>query len=196
MFTFQQATPDDAEQLAQVVIETGEGIAEHLFDGLIPGVSALTILSAAFLKGEGCYRVENVIRSMSKGDISAVLFSYPAEQHIVPALMESFIPAKRINAVRPILERTIEDSLYINTFWVSPTLRGHGHADALMVEAESECRELGRSKISLFCWNDNTRACKFYARHGFQVVEALGPEMLSLNNHTSGGSLFCRYLNE
>lgn len=189
MTAFYQATPDDAEQIADIVIDTSGGIVERLFDGLIPDVTPQMVLSAAFVQGEGQYKTENVICLKSDDTIAGLLFSYTAEEHKIPSLMESMLPSKRLAPVRPILERSIPDSLYISTIWVDEALRGEGYADLLMLEAVSRCRALGLNKISLFCWNDNERALRFYARKNFTLHEHLPPELIRLKGHPLGGSL-------
>lgn len=194
MFTFQLATPDDADNIAQIVTLNSGGIADHLFDGLIPGLSTASILSAAFAKGEGSYRINNVIRAKRGDTIIALLFSYPAAEHKVPPLMQSLVPANRLTPVRPMLEKAVPDSLYINALWLAEEFHGKGYADALMIEAVSRCRELGFTRISLFCWNDAERSMRFFARHGFALVEHLPPEVLPLENHPAGASILCKTL--
>lgn len=194
MFTFRQATPDDAEDIAAIVNLTSAGVVTHLFGGLVPGLSAESILSVGFMKGHGPYHTNNVILSGIRGRLTSLLFMYPASEHKVPILMASLMPAKRLKAVRPVLERGVPGSLYINTFWIAEELRGNGHATALMVEAVSRARSLGLDRISLFCWNDNEPALRFYAREGFALVEHLPPETLAIEGHTRGGSILCRHL--
>lgn len=196
MFTFHYATPDDAEAIARIVVRNSGGIAEHLFDGLIPGLNAASILATGFMKGEGPYRAENVIHATKDGETIALLFSYPASEHKVPELMSSFVPVKRINAVRPMLEKTVSDSLYINTLWLAEDLHGKGYGDALMMEAASRCRQLGFTRISLFCWNDAERSMRFFARHGFTLAELLPRDLLPLSQHPDGASILCKNLNE
>lgn len=195
MFAFRLATPDYAEQIANIVIKTSKGVVDHLFDKLIPGVSTTTILSAAFMKGEGPYHTDNVILSEKDETVTSLLFAYPSAEHKVPLLMESLLPKKRLDPVRPILERTVPDSLFINTLWLAEHLRGKSMGDALLAEAAALCRQLGFSRISLFCWNDNEYAMHFYARHGFELTEHIPQEQLPLDNHALGGSLLCKTLN-
>ncbi len=194
MFTFRLATQDDAEQIAEIVYATSEGVVHHLLDNLIPGLDGTRILASAFMQGEGPYTTDNGILSERNDHIISLLISYPASEHGVPGLMESFISPKRLNAVRPILEKAVPNSLYINTIWVTESLQRSGIGSALMIEAESRCRSLGFNRISLFCWNDNERALRFYARQGFAIVEHLPQEILPLEGHASGGSLLCKTL--
>ena len=196
MFAFRLATADDADAIARIVSDTSEGVVERLLGGLIPGLSATSILSTAFIKGEGAYRASHIILSEQDGAITSLLFAYPASDHKVPPLMQSFLPGKRLTPVRPILERAVPDSLYINTLWLAEALRGKGLGDALMVEAAGRCRQIGANRISLFCWNDNEHALQFYARHGFSLVEHIPPDMLPLEPHTQGGSILCKNIDK
>jgi GNAT superfamily N-acetyltransferase len=194
MLDLRRATPDDAEDVARIVILTGEGVVEHLLDGLVPGVDSLTILTAAFIGGEGVYRMENMLCERRDEALTGLLFAYPSEEHRVPPLMESLVPAKRLRAVRPVLERSVPDSLYVNTLWLAEHLRGGGSAGELFAAVLRRCANLGLRRVSLFCWNDNTRAMRFYARNGCFVAERLEPEDLPLERHPLGGSILCREL--
>ncbi len=189
MFTFQQATPDDADDVARIVASASGGLTDLLLDGLIPGLSGSAILSAAFSKGEGPYRTDNVICSRDKGRLTSMLFAYPSSEHRVPPLLESFIPEKRLAPVRPILERSAPDSVYINTLWLGKELRGKGHLGALLLEAETLCRVLGLGRISVFCWNDDDDAVRRWARHGFSILELLDRETIPMDGHGKGGSI-------
>ncbi|MDR1660036.1 MAG: GNAT family N-acetyltransferase [Desulfovibrio sp.] len=192
MTAFRRATPDAAEQIARIVCGTAAGIVETLLGDLVKGVEAAALLSAGFIKGEGVYRTENVLCSMDGEEITALLFSYPSREHRVPALAEALIPARRLRAVRPFLEVAVPDSLFVNTFWVAGHLRGAGLGDALMAAAERRRRELGLSGINLFCWNDNDRALRFYARHGFAEKQRIPAGEALGGRHPEGGSLLFR----
>lgn len=196
MFTFHQAVRDDAEQIADILISSFGGLAEQLFNGLIPGLDCRTILSAALMKGEGVYSVENIICSREKGRLTSLLFSYPAEEHKVPPIMESLLPAKRLNPVRLILESSIPDSLYINTLWQGNSLGNTGLLDALLVEAETRCNSFGRVSMSLFCWNDHQENMQYYTDRGFVVAQHIPYESASVPGHESGASLLCKVLEE
>jgi len=192
MFTFQQATRDDADQIARIAVNASGGVAEQLLDGLIPGMSCVDILTASFIKGEGPYDTKNILRTLDEDRIVALLFSYPAEEHTVPPLLNSLIPARRLEPVRPFLERAVPESLYINTVWLDEPRWKKGYADALMVEAESRCRSLDRDRMSLFCWNDDVRAMQFFAAQGFAIVEHIKQEELPLHGHDKGASILCK----
>jgi len=194
MVSFIKATPDYAEQIAEIVYETSAGVAAKLFDKLIPGVSGKTILGAAFGKGENAYSTKNVILSLHQDKVVALLFAYHAREHRTPALMESLLPAKRINAVRPVLEQAEPESLYINTIWVDESLRSKGVGKQIIKEAARLAKRFGVDKISLFCWNDNEQALAFYNKNGFEVTKTFPQEALPLEGHDLGGSILCKQL--
>lgn len=196
VFTFQQATPDDADEIARIVTSASGGMTALLLDGLVPGLSSAAILSAAFSKGEGPYRTDNVICSRDGERLTSMLFAYPSTEHKIPSLLENFIPSRRLTPVRPILEKSVPDSLYINTLWLEETLRGKGHVAALLLEAESICRSQGFERISLFCWNDNEDHMRRWTRHGFSIVEHLDRETVPVDGHDKGGSILCKTIGD
>lgn len=194
MFTLHQTTPDDADQIAEIVTTSSQGVVDHLLGGLIPGLSSKMLLSAAFAKGEGPYRTANVIKAMSENKIAGLLFSYPATEQGVPSLMESYVSDKRLRTIRPILEKAVPDSLYINTLWIAEGYYGRGFGTTLLLEAENRCRSLGLDRLSHFCWNDDEKSLAFLARHGFVIHEHLPAEMIPLEGHEAGGSLLLKKL--
>jgi GNAT superfamily N-acetyltransferase len=189
---FRQATLDDAEQIARIVCSTAAGIVETLLGNLVPGVDADVLLGAAFLRGEGAYRAENALCSREGDSINALLLSYPSSGQKTPPIVENLIPAKRLKVVRPFMEACVPDSLFVNTFWVEESLRGNGHADALMDMAVERCAALGFERISLFCWEDNRQARRFYEKHDFAVFSRIMPDGRLRELHPQGGTLLCR----
>ncbi len=193
---------DEAEVVASIIDSTSKGVASYLLEDLVSGFSPQALLAAAMLQGDGAYSLDNILLLEQDNQIAGLLFSYPATLHKVMPLMRSFVPASRIEAVLPILERAVPDSLYINTIWVAENMRGqkttstHGQkmSDLLMQKATARAKSLGLSRVSLFCWNDNHRALSFYTRHGFSIAEHFPPEALRLHGCVEGGSLLCKTL--
>ena len=194
MFIFQNATADNADEIASIVIEHSDGVVEKLFKGLIPGLSAASILSAAFIKGEEPYQPENVFCSIADGVIISMLFCYPAASHKIPALLESFIPNKRLQPVRPILERSLPDSLYVNTMWIAPSHRTECARKSLLRMAENICSEKGLDSLSLFCWHDHVEDMRFLQEQGFLIAEQLEQNVIPLENHPGGGAIMYKPL--
>lgn len=194
MFIFQQATNDNADDIAHIVASANGSLVAQLFEGLIFGLSATSILSAAFIKGEGPYKTENITCSFDGPTITSMIFAYPAADHCIPLLLESFVPRKRLDPVRAILEKSIPDSLYVNTAWIIKELRTEAYSKTLLAKAEEMCVEKSLDSISLFCWNNNENKLEFLRDHGFSIAEHLPYELIPVNDHTDGGSLLYKPL--
>lgn len=61
----------------------------------------------------------------------------------------------------------------IGPFYVTPSHQGGGVADVLMTALADHARKAGAWQLELFVADDNPRAQRFYARHGFWEVGRL-----------------------
>ena len=194
MFIFEQASNSNTDDIAEIVTEANGSLVAQLFDKLIPGLSGVSILSAAFIKGEGPYKTDNVICSFDGSEITSLIFAYPATEHTIPLLLESFVPRKRLDPIRPILERSIPGSLYVNTVWITKELRTEAYGKALLAKVEEMCSEQGLDSISLFCWNNNDNKMEFLLDHGFSIGEHLPYELIPVEGYKDGGSILYKPL--
>ncbi|MDQ2802969.1 MAG: GNAT family N-acetyltransferase [Pseudomonadota bacterium] len=72
------------------------------------------------------------------------------------------------DVVGGLLGRTSLGLLFIDVFFIPPSLRGQGVGSAVMQEAEQEAIRRGCSSATLFTiW---FQAADFYARHGYREV--------------------------
>lgn len=68
------------------------------------------------------------------------------------------------------VENPAEPAFEIWQFYLMPPAKGKGISDHLMWEALTFCQEKGAASVYLGVWENNPRAQKFYARHGFKQV--------------------------
>ncbi|MDR1685829.1 MAG: GNAT family N-acetyltransferase [Desulfovibrio sp.] len=183
---------DESELLAGIINEAGEGVVSWLLDGIVPGIDGRAVFAAALMRDDGAYNLDNMLLFEENGDVQALLFSYPAELHRIHPAMSGFVKAAKLDAARPMLERSVPGSLYINTFWVAAGKRGTDTADMLMQRAEAKAREAGLQGISLFCRRSNPRALRFYRRWGFETMEQFPFPVPSIEGGGQGGSLLFR----
>lgn len=59
---------------------------------------------------------------------------------------------------------------HISDLWVAPELQGRGIGTVLLRALEAEIAALGSAKVELETLAANTRAIRFYERHGFVVA--------------------------
>ena len=188
------ANADNAEEVARIISQSSDGVVSHLLDGLIKGFSGETLLSTALMQGNPPYCLENVSLVTRGGGLVGLLFAYPATEHKISLIIRNFVPSRRLNSVRPILETAIPGSLYINTLWVEETQRSKGLGATLIEYAAALAKKQQIARLSLFCWNDNEQALRFYAREGFTIETHLPEELLPLEGHSKGGSILCKRL--
>ncbi|MBO4335186.1 MAG: GNAT family N-acetyltransferase [Desulfovibrio sp.] len=168
--SFRQGSPDDAAFLAHCVREVSGGVVDALLNGLLPGVGSEQVLSMVLRDTSQHYSHKNCVLAFMGQQCVGLLFSYPASEQGIPALMRAMLPKKRLEPLADLLTAHVEGSLYINTFWVDVSMRGTGLADSLMDYAKDVSRELDLEGVSLFAFRKNSRALSFYARHGFRKV--------------------------
>ncbi|MDR2124161.1 MAG: GNAT family N-acetyltransferase [Desulfovibrio sp.] len=183
---------DEAELLAGIINAAGEGVVSWLLDGIVPGIDGLTVFAATLMRDDAAYNLGNMLLLEEGGKAQALLFSYPAALHRIHPAMSGFVKAAKIDAARPMLERSVPGSLYVNTFWVAADRRGTGTADLLMQRAQAKAREAGLQGISLFCRHSNPRALRFYQRRGFETMEQFPFPVPSIEGGGQGGSLLFR----
>jgi ribosomal protein S18 acetylase RimI-like enzyme len=183
---------DEAELLAGIINEAGEGVVSWLLDGIVPGIDGRAVFAAALMRDDGAYNLDNMLLFEEGGNVSALLFSYPAGLHRIHPAMSGFVKTAKLDAARPMLERSVPGSLYVNTFWVATDRRGTGTADELMQRAEARAQEAGLQGISLFCRHSNPRALRFYRRWGFETMEQFPFPVPSAEGGGQGGSLLFR----
>lgn len=67
-------------------------------------------------------------------------------------------------------EHLLEAAVWLNDLWVEERARGSGAADALFDEARRRAAKTGHRTFVLNVAEANTRAQRFFARHGMRVT--------------------------
>lgn len=186
---YRMAKQEDAPFLAHCVRDVSHGVVDALLSGLLPNVSAEQLLTMVMGDSSSQYSYTNCLLVEMSAKPIGLLFCYPDTAQVLSPLLNSVISKKRLNPLLDILTAVVTDSLYINTIWVDIDYRGQGLADVLIEYAQSWAKELSLSKLSLFAFDNNTRALAFYTKHGFsRVRDVETPEYLSTQH--GGGALY------
>lgn len=184
-----RACGDDAEFVANCITVTSEGIVDHLLDGLFPSMHPVQILSMVLMDGSTQFCLDNMWLLRQKSEYIGLVFMYPAKEQRVPEIMRDFLSSSRVDPVKEILSVAVENSLYINTFWVHENWRGSGIADVMLEFVQGEAVAGGHAGVSLHVWADNTRAVSFYTRHGFQEYTSFPSHTELANRHPAGSRI-------
>lgn len=185
--------PDDAETIARIIVETSEGLLQHLLSELFPGVTPVDLVATALGTQTGHLSCGNTLLAEQGPELLGLVYAYPEDQGQT-SVLERLIPRGRLDQAREILTAAEPGSLYVNTFWVAERARGGGLADLLMEQALLWAGQAGLAGISLHVWADNARALGFYARHGFKPVRHFAPAGPPIGGHSLGSDLYVRRL--
>lgn len=192
---FRPATESDAPTLAAKIIEVSPDVVDILLKDLVPGISTESLLTMTLRDTSSHYSYKNCVLAEIGDKTAGLLFAYPAENQKIPSIMETTVPAQRLDPVREILTTAEPESLYVNTLWVDPDTRGQGLADALIDYASFWAENIGMKYLSLFCWRDNSRAVSFYHRQGFKTVLEITAQGALTKLHDKG-DLYVRPLGD
>jgi ribosomal protein S18 acetylase RimI-like enzyme len=187
--TLRQADPEDALAIARIVREVSAGVADFLMHRVALAVSAERLLASLVMETGNPFSHENALLLEHGGRPAGLLLAYPWRMHGVPDILRRLVSPKRLEMLDGLLRVADADSLYVNTLWVDEAWRGTGAADDLMECAVLMAKELELPRISLHVWNDNARAMRFYARHGFALTRHFDVPRHRQLPHDGGNSL-------
>ena len=173
IYSIRQGMPEDADVIADGIVEAGDGIFEHLLDGLLPGIGAGDLIRMAVVDPDSCFNYRNALMAERDGGLCGLLLGYPAEAYGLPATARAFIPPKRLKPVQPLLDSRIPGSWYVNTVLIAPEHRGRGVGRRLLQAATGIARGGGAECLSLHVWADNEPIVAVCARAGFEQTAVI-----------------------
>ena len=163
------AQPEDVSQVAPLMIETGAGIYEFLFEGLAPEGALAKVLERVVSAEEGPYSRRNLLVAERNGRLAGFANAFPAR--LIRNQDPGPIPPERLAHFAPINETMDWESFYLSSIAVFPSDRGHGVGHALLEGVLTKARQLGFQDVNLHFWEGNDIAHRLYERHGFVVVQ-------------------------
>lgn len=162
------ARPEDVPQIAPLMIETGAGVFEFLFEGLAPEGALAQILEPVIFAAEGPYSLQHHLVAERDGNFAGFINAFPAclirDQDPGP------IPQERMDHFAPTNEIMDWESFYLNSMAVLPSDRGHGIGQALLEGILNKARRLGFQNVTLQVWEGNEGARRLYERHRFAIT--------------------------
>lgn len=172
------AQPEDASQVAPLMIEAGNGLYEFLFEGFGPAGALVQIIERTVSADEGPYGFHHCLIAERDGQFAGFVNAFPAE--LIRGQDRGSIPQERWDHIAPMNEAMHWDSFFLNNIGVLPGERGNGIGRALLEGVFAMARELGIQEVTLLVWEGNDRARKLYERHGFAIVRTaiLAPHSL------------------
>lgn len=167
----EDARKSDADDLAYLINNAGEGIPEYLWSAMAKDSQTpfeVGAKRAAREEGGFSYRNARVIRSASQ--VCAMIISYKLDD---PYIIDSLLDFPEV--VRPLvaLESKAAGSWYINAIATKENCRGKGLATKLLEEAESKALAQGIHTMSLIVASENRVAKQLYIKLGYNCLSSL-----------------------
>jgi ribosomal protein S18 acetylase RimI-like enzyme len=177
LVTLRRAEPtrEDGLRFAQCLDSAAEGFFRFML-----GPRSTAIIANAYLEPGHDLSYQHAIFAEVEATFAGVVSGYTAEQHRVSSLRPLEASAgrqrQRMRIVTflfapliRIVDSIEEGDYYLQAISVVEAFRGHGVGTALINELEESARKTGARRIVLDVSAKNSRACRFYERHGFSI---------------------------
>lgn len=163
--TIRPAEPDDAGVIAGFMAQAGGGVYEFLLDGLVPGVSAVEMLTPGIAGRSGSFSHRQCAVAVVGDRIIGAAHAYPADW--MRDADRSFLPQDRLDHLAAFDRMQDWGSYFLSAVAVHPDHRGAGHALRLLDWVYARARSGGFPRVSLHVWADNPAARRLYTAQGF-----------------------------
>jgi ribosomal protein S18 acetylase RimI-like enzyme len=162
-----RATPDDAQELAELVDFASEGLALYLWTKTAgPGGDPWAVGRERARREVGSFSYRNAIVLEREGRVAAGLIGYPLadEPEPIPDSMPPlFVPLQELENFAP-------GTWYVNVLAAYPDKRGQGLGTVLLALADKLAAEADRPGLSIIVSDANTGARRLYERTGYGEV--------------------------
>lgn len=183
---YRQGKKDDSQRIAELDNIASGGAVEYLFHDLVPGLSAIQLLSNGLEQDVYPHTFRSCIVAESDHEIVGMALSFPAEFHCITDELVNFLPADRLERFREFYSSRVEGSYFLDAMSVEENYRGAGIGKALLEKTKVKASSEGYSELSLIVFADNTRAINLYERSGFKRVKNIELEPHKLIPHEGG----------
>ena len=167
-FSIRPARREEAGTIAELYLISSDGLAAYIWSRVAEPGEALAEAGARRYAREGvAFSYQNcLIAEAAAADsgsrIAGMIHSYPM---LAPDPEPESDPV-----LRPYSELEDYGSLYVSGVALFAEFRGRGLGTRLMAEAERRARALSLARVSLICFEQNSRALALYRRLGFAEI--------------------------
>jgi ribosomal protein S18 acetylase RimI-like enzyme len=169
------AAPQDAPEIARLMLAAGGGFYEFLLDGLpeAPGGPAAALGAMAAGRAGG-YSWRHCRVAELDGRVAGLANAYPADWIGAPP---DSLPEARRRHIAPLAALREPGSLFLAHLAVAPAARRRGLGGILLDDTIRRARAAGWRRIGLTVWAENGPALALYRRFGFveRARADLGP---------------------
>jgi len=154
----------DARTIAELFLISSDGLAEYIWTQVGEANETPIETGTRRYARVGCdFSYENCVLACVNGRVVGMAHSFPM---YVPTHAE---PCED-PVLKPYSELERDNSLYISGLALHPEFRNLGIGSQLLDAISKRAGWDGLRELSLICFDNNTKAMRFYARHGFEAV--------------------------
>lgn len=160
-----QATPDDADSLAQLINFAGEGMPLNYWESMTEeGETPWDVGRRRALREEGGFSYLNATIAELDGEAAACLIGYA-----IPSEPEAIDYDKMSAVAVPLqeLENLAPGSWYVNVLAAYPEHRGKGLGTRLLEVAQEKAQQAKSKSLSIIVSDANEGARRLYERCGY-----------------------------
>jgi len=172
--------------LAEYIYHASDGLLDYLFEGIIPGLTVIQVLTHGLTDAARYNSYRSVLVAEHKHHIIGLIQAYPAIYHQIDDEMRNFIPGERLETLSGFYRSGIDNSLLINAMFVAKEFRCRGIGAALLALVKSQAKTMGFRKLSLFVLADNLIAQNVYYANGFKRINKIDFRDGAKINHAGG----------
>ena len=161
---FRPAAPDDADLLARLVNDAGDGMSLYLWSKLAsPGETAWDVGRRRALREQGAFSYRNAVIIEERGHPVGCLIGYEIPDNPEPVGSDTtpmFVPLQELENLAP-------GTWYVNVLAVLPEYRNCGLGTRLLELADRIARALGKRGTSVIVSDANHGALRLYESLGY-----------------------------
>ena len=188
---YRPARKEECPGLAELSHLASGGVADFLFQGLLPGLTTVEIMAHGLAQEQGSHSYRNALVAVRGGEVVGMALSFDADRHGITEQMRAFFPAERLARMEDFYHARVEKSWFLDAIGVREDAQRQGIGGHLIERTKERARRRGRSVVSLIAFADNEPALALYRRHGFEVVRPVRLDEAPLISH-QGGCLLLR----
>lgn len=157
---------EDSARIARLVMIASDGLAEYTWSRIdAPGLSLLEIGEQRLAREGAAFSYQNALVAENEGAVVGMMLGFSTPP---PVRGAGETPTDPVLA--PYAELEDHGSLYVAALAMFHEYRGLGIGTRLLAQARRRARGMGLDRLSLICFEKNTRALRLYQRIGFREI--------------------------
>jgi ribosomal protein S18 acetylase RimI-like enzyme len=184
--TYRTARYEDCGKIAKLMDLASGGIIDFLYHDLFEDLEPAEFVERNLQSAQDPYNYNSAIVADMDGAVVGVCYSYPSSYHGLSDNSRLTLPVDRLACLNDFFNARIENSWYIDSFAVNPSMQGSGIGKRLLDMTIEKARKESFSTLTLMVFADNEKALRFYFKNNFEVAQKVCLDRQELIPHDGG----------